>query len=115
MVSEPWSWDRIDQAGIAVPTTSSEPLDWDRIAAELRFLEIAREEAKRTIHCLPEDVDRIRAAVDQLGAADTFTVVANPACPDGQMLIFDDNAIAAAEAEFIQGLGRKPWRFGGLA
>jgi hypothetical protein len=87
---------------------------WDRLATELRFLDIAREEARRTIHCEPHRVDEIRAYIDGQGAGDYLTVVANPACPAGQMLIFDDNAIAAAHEQFLQSLRRQPWRFGGL-
>lgn len=86
---------------------------WDRIVTDLAFLDVVREESKRTIHCEPHRVDQIRAAIDQLGAADTFTVVANPACPAGQFLVFDDNAIAAAHEEFLQGLRSGPWRLGG--
>lgn len=88
---------------------------WDRITTELRFLEIAREEARRTIHCEPHRVDEIRAYIDQHGAGDYLTVVASPVCPAGQILIFDDNAIAAAHEEFLQRLKRQPWRFGGTA
>lgn len=93
----------------------TEPLTWDRLVTELTFLDVVREESKRTIHCEPQEVHRIRAAVDQAGAADIITVRANPACLPGQMLIFDEGALAAAHEEFLQGLARKPWKFGRTA
>jgi hypothetical protein len=85
---------------------------WDRLVADLRFLDIAREESKRTIYCEPHRVDQIRAVVDQHGGAGIFTVRANPICDPGQLIIVDDGAIEAAEQEFLQGLVRVPWRFG---
>jgi len=91
----------------------TEPLSWDQLAAELGFLDIVREESKRTIYCEPHRVHQIRAAVDQKGATDILTVRASAARPPGQLIIIDEGAMAAAEAEFIQGLGRAPWRFGG--
>lgn len=93
----------------------TEPLSWDQLAAELGFLDIVREESKRTIYCELHRVHQIRAAVDQAGASGILTVRANSACPPGQLLIIDENAMAAAQEEFIQGLGRKPWRFGGTS
>lgn len=91
----------------------SEPLSWDRLVTELSFLDIVREESKRTLHCEPHRVDQVRAAVDQSGAADVITVRGNPACPEGKILIFDEGAMAAAHEEFLQGLATQPWKFGG--
>lgn len=90
----------------------TEYADWDRLATELNFLNIVREEAKRTIHCEPHRVNQIRAAVDQAGAASVITVCGNPACPPGQILVLDEGAMAAAHEEFLQGLASKPWNGG---
>lgn len=88
---------------------------WDRMVTELAFLDVVREESRRAIHCEPHRVDQLRAAVDQLGAADLITVHANPACPSGKMLIFDEGAMTAEREEFLQGLTKAPWKFGETA
>lgn len=90
---------------------------WDRLVAEIGFLEIVREESKRTIYCEPHRVDQVRAAVDQYGASDLLTVRANPICGPGQLIVMDEGALKAAgreaERKFLQGLVWQPWRFGG--
>jgi hypothetical protein len=93
--------------------TVSEPWGLDRIVTELGFLEITRQESKRTIYCEPQYEHGLRVLVDQLGAADVFTVRVSPACPEGRLLIVDDGAFDAAEREWLQGLTRQPWKFGG--
>ncbi|BBB01061.1 hypothetical protein RVR_8301 [Actinacidiphila reveromycinica] len=92
---------------------------YDQMVTEIRFLEIAREESKRTVYCEPHREHQIRAAVDQAGVADIITVRASPACPAGELLIVDEGALKAAgevaKRELLQGLQRQPWRFGGEA
>jgi len=48
----------------------------------INALHIAREESKRTILCEPHREHQVRAAVDQAGAADLFTVRPSAACPE---------------------------------
>lgn len=94
----------------------SEPFDFGLFFDDLRFLEIVRQEARRTILCEPGQEHRIRALVDQQGAADVITVKASPACRPGTVLIVDEEAIEAAGREAAQGLlrdlQRKPWSWG---
>lgn len=69
---------------------------------EIRFLMQASEDARRTLICEPDRVHAVRAAVDQLGAADTFTVKASPACPPGKILVLDEQAMEAAWRQTVQ-------------
>jgi hypothetical protein len=78
--------------------------DMQRMLDLIRFHEIARQEAKRTILCEPHREHQIRAAVDQAGAADILTVRASPACPQGQLLILDTGALDAWWDEWAQRL-----------
>lgn len=55
----------------------------------------ARERARRTVICEPHREQEVRAAVDQLAAADIFTVRASVACPEGRLLLIDEAAIDA--------------------
>jgi hypothetical protein len=78
--------------------------DMQRMLDLIRFHEIARQEAKRTILCEPHREYQIRAAIDQAGAADILTVRASPACPEGQLLILDAGALDASWNEWAQRL-----------
>lgn len=92
---------------------------WDRLVADINFLEMAREESKRTIYCEPHRVEQVRAAIEARGAGDILTAVANPACPEGQLLIVDEGAFAAAAEQsrqsLLRELQRQPWRLGGAS
>lgn len=82
-----------------------------RMLDAIRFIEIAREESKRTILCEPHREHQVRAAVDQAGAADILTVRASAACPEGQLLVIDEGALEALTREWQQGLMRSErWR-----
>ena len=81
--------------------------DLDRMLDAIRFHELARQEARRTILCEPHREHQIRAAVDQLGAADVLTVRASPACPEGRLLVVDEGAIEASLRESLQGWARR--------
>ncbi|MGW5175916.1 hypothetical protein ACWERY_16330 [Streptomyces sp. NPDC004082] len=70
-----------------------------RMLTAIQFHRIAREESKRTILCEPHHEHQVRAAVDQAGAADTLTVRPSPACPEGKLLVIDENAIEAGLRE----------------
>jgi hypothetical protein len=89
-------------------------LTWDRLVTEVNFLEILRQEAKRTVLCHADDAARIVAAIEERDVADILTVRVSPVCDPGRIYVLDESAMAAAEAEFMQGLARRPWRFGGL-
>ncbi|MEI5032427.1 hypothetical protein RB201_04300 [Streptomyces sp. S1A(2023)] len=60
-------------------------------------------DAKRTILCEPHRVDEIREAVDRADVAGTLTVQASAACPPGNLLVIDDQAL---EASFRQAASR---------
>ncbi|WP_399559162.1 hypothetical protein OH809_45175 (plasmid) [Streptomyces sp. NBC_00873] len=73
---------------------------------EIRFLMQAHADAQRTLICEPDRVHAVRAAVDQTGAAGTFTVKASPACPPGRILVLDEQALEASWRQTIQSFGR---------
>lgn len=79
----------------ATEAAAPKPWGWDQIVAALNRLEEERQAAKRTVLCEPHREHQIRAAVDQLDAADIFTVKASPACPEGKLLIIDERALDA--------------------
>ncbi|MFE5958909.1 hypothetical protein [Streptomyces rubiginosohelvolus] len=64
-------------------------------------------DAKRTVLCEPHRVDEIRGAVDRMGAAGILTVKASRVCPEGKLLVIDEQAM---EASYHQAAS-KPIRF----
>lgn len=69
---------------------------------EIRFLMQTRADAQRTLICEPDRVHAVRAAVDQAGAADTFTVMSSPVCPPGRILVLDEQALEASWRQTVQ-------------
>jgi hypothetical protein len=80
---------------------------------EIQFLHLAREESKRTILCEPHREPhrehQVRAAVDQAGAADLLTVRPSAACPEGKLIVIDENALDAGLREAAQRGPMFPW------
>ncbi len=83
-------------------------MDLQQLADLLATFEMDRQESKRTVYCEPGKEHGLRAAADQKGLGDILTIKPSPACPEGKLLMVDENAIAASEAEWLQGLRRKP-------
>jgi hypothetical protein len=83
-------------------------VDFQQLADWLTTLEMSRQESKRTVYCEPGKEHALRAAADQRGLADLLTIKPSPACPEGKLLLVDENAIAATEAEWLQQLRRQP-------
>jgi hypothetical protein len=73
-----------------------------RMLDAINFLHLAREESKRTILCEPHREHQVRAAIDQAGAAAILTVHPSGACPEGQLLVIDENALEAGLREAAQ-------------
>lgn len=67
-----------------------------RIASDLEFARIVREEARRTILCSADDVDRIRWHVDQSGFDDILEVLKSQFVPAGTMYVMDRQAMDAS-------------------
>lgn len=72
---------------------------------EIRFLMQTTVDAQRTLICEPDRVHAVQTAVDQLGAANTFTVKASPACPPGKILVLDERALEASWRQTVQRAG----------
>lgn len=83
--------------------------DVQRMLDAISFFRIAREESKRTIVCEPRREHQIRAAVDQAGAADILTVRASAACPEGKLIVIDEQALDAGLLEAAQRGPMFPW------
>ena len=82
-----------------------------RMLDAIQFVDIAREESKRTILCEPHRKHQVRAAVDQAGAADILIVRESAACPEGKLLVIDEAALEAQIRQWQQGLIRPGrWR-----
>jgi hypothetical protein len=65
----------------------------ERVQTDLAFAEIVRNAAKRTLICRPDDAGRLRWKIDQAGLGDVLTVVESPYSPEGQILVFDQQAL----------------------
>ncbi|WP_432147947.1 hypothetical protein [Streptomyces sp. bgisy029] len=75
---------------------------WD----ELRFTTQVVNDAKRTLLCEPDAVDEVRALVKAMGAAGTFEVKASAVCPQGKILVLDEQALTAAQNQTLQQIAR---------
>lgn len=80
-----------------------------RMLDAIRFLDLVREESKRSILCEPHREHQVRAAIDQAGAADLLTVRPSEACPEGKLLVIDENAIEAGLRQAAQRGPMFPW------
>ncbi|MZF56935.1 hypothetical protein GTX53_24405 [Streptomyces sp. SID5594] len=74
---------------------------------ELRFTAAqVMNDAKRTLLCEPDTVDKVHALVEAMGAAGTFEVKASAACPPGKILVLDEQALTAAQNQALQQIAR---------
>jgi len=80
---------------------------------EIRFLMQTAADARRTLLCEPNHADAVRTAVDQLGATHLFTVKASPYCPDGKIVVIDEQAMEASWRQTIQRIGHDGIRLHG--
>lgn len=75
------------------------------ILDEIRFHMQVATDARRTLMCAPDQADAVRAAVDQLGAGHVFTVKASSCCPEGTIVVIDEQALEASWQQTIQRTG----------
>jgi hypothetical protein len=81
----------------------TDPLDAARrVVNDVQFWRQVIGDSKRVIYAQPDSVDAIRAAVDALDAGHLLEVRSNPYCPDGQLLIVDEQAVEASFRESMQ-------------
>lgn len=81
--------------------------------SEIRFLMQTTADAHRTLMCEPDRADAVRAAVDQLGAGHLFTVKASPCCPEGKVVVIDEQALEASWRQTLQRIGHDGIRMHG--
>ncbi|MER7761513.1 hypothetical protein [Streptomyces sp. NPDC097619] len=77
----------------------------DQMLTSIRFHDQVLLDARRTLVCPPNLADEVRAVVKKYDAAGLFTVVASPACPEGRLLLLDEQAM---EADLRASLLRRP-------
>ncbi|MGW7726172.1 hypothetical protein ACWGJ6_22920 [Streptomyces canus] len=77
--------------------------DARRMLTDICFYSQVIGDSKRTILCQPSLVDAVREAVEAHDAGGAYTVRASPACPDGKLLVLDEQAM---EASFRQAARR---------
>lgn len=69
---------------------------------EFRFLLQVGQDAQRTVLCEPHRLDGVLAAVARAGLSDTLTVKASRACPEGQLIVLDEQAMEAGFRQTAQ-------------
>lgn len=74
---------------------------YDDLANDIRFWDQIKGDAKRTVVCEPHRADEVRALIEECGY-DHITVLASPACPEGQFVIIDEQALEAANRQMLQ-------------
>lgn len=62
---------------------------------EVQFAAQIISDAKRTIICEPHRVDEIQEVVDRADVAGIVTVRGSRACPPGQVMVIDEQAMQA--------------------
>jgi len=80
---------------------------FERMATEIKFAEIVRNESKRILIVLPKDLDRARWLIEQQGAERNITVEASPWIPADTWMLVDKQAIDAALSESLQRMTRQ--------
>ena len=76
--------------------------DIERMLTDIRFYSQVIGDSKRTILCQPSLVDAVREAVEAHDAGGIYTVRASPACPDGKLLVLDEQAMEASFQQAVQ-------------
>lgn len=84
--------------------------DVERMLTDIRFYALAAAESKRTIICEPHMVDAIQAAIDGRDAGHLYTVRSSTACPEGKLIILDEQAMEAGLQQAAQQGPRRPHR-----
>lgn len=74
---------------------------------EARFFAQIIGDAKRTVLCEPYRADVIREAVERGGMTGILTVRASQVCPEGKLLVIDEQALEATARQAAS----KPIRF----
>jgi hypothetical protein len=84
--------------------------DVERMLTEIRFYEQILGDSKRTILCQPSMLDAIREVVERRGVGHIYAVRASPVCPDGKLLLLDEQAIEASFQQVAQRCARSLYR-----
>jgi len=69
---------------------------------ELALIVQEHGDAQRTLICEPERADALRAAIAQLERSYLYKVCASAACPEGKILVIDEQALQASMNQTFQ-------------
>lgn len=83
--------------------------EMQRMLTAIQFFDLVRQESKRLILCELHREHQVRAAVDQAGAADILTVRPSAVCPEGKLIVIDEDALEAGLREAAQRGPMFPW------
>lgn len=70
-----------------------------------RFWAQIEGDAKRTVLCEPHHAADLRTLIEERGY-NHITVLASPACPEGQFLVIDEQALEATSRKMMQQAAR---------
>lgn len=76
--------------------------DVERMLTDIRFYDQILGDSKRTIYCQPSMADAVRGAVEARGVGHIYTVRVSQVCPDGKLLLVDEQGIEASCNEAVQ-------------
>lgn len=76
--------------------------DVERMLTEIRFYSQIIEDSKRVIYCEPHMAAAVQDAVQAHSASHLFTVRSSPVCPEGKLLLVDEQSIEASLNEAMQ-------------
>ena len=79
----------------------------ERMLIDIRFYEQIAGDAKRTILCQPAMVAAVEEVIAAKGAERLFKVLASPVCPEGKLLIIDEQGLEAS----FRAAAQRPIRF----
>lgn len=74
----------------------------ERMLTEIRFYEQVIGDSKRVIYCEPHMATAVQDAVQAHYAGHLFTVRSSPACPEGKLLLVDEQGIEASLNASVQ-------------
>lgn len=82
--------------------------DVEQMLIDIRFYEQIVGDARRTIFCQPSVAAAVQEAVDAVSVGHLYTVRVSPACPEGKLIVIDEQAIEATLQAVAQRSLRRP-------
>ncbi|MWA08705.1 hypothetical protein [Streptomyces sp. BA2] len=80
--------------------------DVEKLLTDIRFYDQVLGDARRTILCPPDLVDSVKAVVEARDVGGLYQVKASPCCPEGRLIVIDEQGLEAAMRETVQSFAR---------